>query len=89
MSNGKNLIVRNASGRVVDYKPNQGKNAAEMEKKFKAEFLGFDDYRWEATDDCYTQKWGKWWVCECGCDKRTSSKDEGQDNGSAAATEIK
>lgn len=28
-------------------------------------------FRWKYTDDCYTCKWGKWWVTECEYDDET------------------
>lgn len=28
-------------------------------------------FKWRYTNDCYTRKWGKWWVTDCECDDET------------------
>ena len=57
----RNLIVRNERGRVVEYYAGKGPEVAEWSLNLP------DGYDIEATNDCYIERWGKWWnVGPCG-----------------------
>lgn len=53
-----NVIIKDLQlyGRVVDFIPNA------RPEDFK---LDRDAYLVEATEDCYTKRYGRWWITEC------------------------
>lgn len=54
----KNLVIRNAVGRVVEY-ISDGAKDIEKYRDFE-----LDGYTLEVTADRYTKKWNRWWLTE-------------------------
>lgn len=59
-----NVIVRDTGnyGRVVDFLPGKTLRDMPFDILIKAE-QGY--YEIEETEDCYSMKFGRWWITEC------------------------